>query len=229
MSRCEMVNIYFCRVDERTFPILRELRNVRSKNIRLWFDKSSAANKVVGMIKDKLLVSHDAIDNELYCFRWDVGNECVCHLYDPDNGQRHLVSRKVMDGTDFICVDSEEHINNQLVFFQDAVHLEEFPREFVKFPCFCSSVELFKYLSSVNAFAFTLDDEGRFQKCNGLVVQGASVYRDKQTGYYWYLDMLHKTHYEVFDGTGKKHLGEADLNGKLDTNKADKGKRLDIR
>ena len=229
MSRCDMVNVYFCRVDEQTFPILQELRNVRSKNIRLWFDKSSAANKVVGMIKDKLLVSHDAIDNELCCFRWDVSNECVCHLYDGDNELRHLVSRKAMDGTDFICVDREEHANNQLVFFQDAVHLENYPLEFVKFPCFSSSVELFDYLTTVNAFAFTLDDKGRFQKCKGLVEQGASVYREKQTGYYWYRDMLHKTHYEVFDGTGKKHLGEADLNGKLDMSKADKTKTLVVR
>ena len=229
MSRCDMVNIYFCRVNEQTFPILQKLRDVRNKNIRLWFDKGSAANKVVGMIKDKLFVKHDAINNEISCFRWDIDDERACHLNDADCEQRHLVSRKVLDGTDFICVDSEEHANKQLVFFQDAVYLEEYPMEFVKFPCFSSSVELFDYLTTVNAFAFTLDDKGRFQKCKGLVEQGASVYKEKKTGNYWYRDMLHKTHYEVFDSTGRKHLGEADLNGMLDTSKADKTKVLVVR
>ena len=41
--------------------------------------------------------------------------------------------------------------------------------------------------------------------------------------------MLHKTHYEVFDKTGRKHLGEANLEGTIDSGKADPSKHLDIR
>ena len=36
--------------------------------------------------------------------------------------------------------------------------------------------------------------------------------------------MFHKTHYEVFDSTGKKHLGEADMDGNLDEDKSDTSK-----
>lgn len=40
--------------------------------------------------------------------------------------------------------------------------------------------------------------------------------------------MFHKTHYEVFDSTGKIHLGEADLEGNLDVTKKDKSKKAII-
>ena len=41
--------------------------------------------------------------------------------------------------------------------------------------------------------------------------------------------LLHKTHYEVFDNTGKKHLGEANLNGVLYKDKAEKGRMLNVK
>lgn len=58
-----------------------------------------------------------------------------------------------------------------------------------------------------------------------MSVQGATVYKEKSTGYYWYLDNFHKTHYEVFDKTGKKHIGEANLDGKIDFSRADSKKQ----
>jgi len=54
--------------------------------------------------------------------------------------------------------------------------------------------------------------------------QGKIVYKEIKTGYFWYLDNLHKNHFEVFDNQGR-HLGEADLQGSIDTNKADKSKK----
>jgi len=64
----------------------------------------------------------------------------------------------------------------------------------------------------------------RYKKTT-YIVQGQPVYEEILNGNYWYLDNLHKNHYEVFNSQGK-HLGEADLNGIINTNKQDKTKKF---
>ena len=58
---------------------------------------------------------------------------------------------------------------------------------------------------------------------------GRKIYREILSGRYWYIDNLHfgqKSHIEVFDPTGKKHIGEADLiRGEVDQTKADPDKK----
>ncbi len=60
-------------------------------------------------------------------------------------------------------------------------------------------------------------------------IKGAKVYKYQER--YYYRDTLHEgkaAHIEVFDSTGKKHLGEADpITGILDTTKADPNKKID--
>lgn len=65
-----------------------------------------------------------------------------------------------------------------------------------------------------------------FEKTN-YQVQGKTIYKHKSTNNYWYLDNLHKTHFEVFNAQ-KEHLGEADLEGDLqpDSNDAKKNGKL---
>jgi hypothetical protein len=75
-----------------------------------------------------------------------------------------------------------------------------------------------------------LKTELLFQKTT-FQVQGKPIYKHLQTGQYWYIDNFHKQqqgnrHFEVFDASGKNHLGEADLNGNLDITKADNRKKL---
>lgn len=116
-------------------------------------------------------------------------------------------------------------INNEL-----SCHLPNYPKGFVKVPCFNSEDMLLDFLTQNGAFTFSLNDTNRFLKMSGMdPVQGATVYKELKTGYFWYKDMLHKTHYEVFDKTGRKHLGEANLEGTIDSGKADPSKHLDIR
>lgn len=55
------------------------------------------------------------------------------------------------------------------------------------------------------------------------VCQGQKVYKEISTGHLWYLDGLHKNHFEVFDKIGK-HLGEANMDGVLNPFKQDKTK-----
>jgi len=73
--------------------------------------------------------------------------------------------------------------------------------------------------------SFSLLDLLRFRRDN-RIQQGQRVFQEIATDYFWYLDNFHKTHYEVFDRQGY-HLGEADLQGQLDRNKADPRKKLD--
>ncbi|WP_276878983.1 hypothetical protein [Bacteroides heparinolyticus] len=73
-------------------------------------------------------------------------------------------------------------------------------------------------------YSFSLKDGSRFQK-NGRIVQGQNVYREIETGYYWYLDNLHKNHYEVFDRNGQ-HIGTANTDGVIDPSKRVNGRTL---
>ena len=61
---------------------------------------------------------------------------------------------------------------------------------------------------------------------------GRKIYREILSGRYWYVDNLHfgqKSHIEVFDPTGKHHVGEATLKGDVDRTKADPDKKsIDI-
>lgn len=219
-----MINIYFHVIDQETNPILKTLRDLRNKNIKLWFNKSDNKEHIT-YIKDKSLIEDIKADNELACYLWNIVDTETVPLYSND-GLFHLVSRYVLDKTDFICIDSRLYAMNQLVLFQDAIHKEEYPKEFIKIPCYKDWNSLFVYLENQGLFHFSLTDTTRFKKCSNIgPIQGASVYKEIATGYYWYMDNLHRTHYEVFDSLGKKHLGEANLDGVINKNKADQNKR----
>ncbi len=74
-----------------------------------------------------------------------------------------------------------------------------------------------------------LRDTTRFQK-NSRKYDGRCIYCELLTGMYWYVDNLHygeAAHLEVFDKRGF-HIGEADLQGNIDTSKKDKNKTIDL-
>jgi hypothetical protein len=62
---------------------------------------------------------------------------------------------------------------------------------------------------------FSLKDTTRFCKTK-IISQGQSVYKEIKTNCYWYLDNLHRNHYEVFNSS-KSHIGIADMQGNIDT------------
>lgn len=62
-----MINIYFHVIDSETSSILKILRNLRNQNIKLWFNTSDN-KEAINFIKDKSLIEHKDIDNELVCF-----------------------------------------------------------------------------------------------------------------------------------------------------------------
>ena len=69
-----------------------------------------------------------------------------------------------------------------------------------------------------------LENENRFVQTN-QTRQGQRVYKEFVTDYYWYLDNLHKSHYEVFNGN-EEHIGISDLQGNIDVSKKVKGRTL---
>ncbi|MEH2255514.1 MAG: hypothetical protein V7K60_04755 [Nostoc sp.] len=74
-----------------------------------------------------------------------------------------------------------------------------------------------------------LRDTTRFRKTS-FRYDGRFVYCEFTTSWYWYVDNLHEgkaAHLEVFDKRGF-HLGEADLQGNIDTAKKDKDKTIDL-
>lgn len=73
-------------------------------------------------------------------------------------------------------------------------------------------------------YSFSLKDGTRFQK-DRRIVQGQNVYREIDTGRYWYLDNFHKNHYEVFD-KNNQHIGVADMQGNFNPAKKVKGRNL---
>jgi hypothetical protein len=92
-----------------------------------------------------------------------------------------------------------------------------------------SQIDKCEYLKRKFEFGLItlLENEYLFAKTNKPHQQGQPVYQERKTNHYWYLDNIHKNHYEVFDSNGK-HLGEANLNGVLNYNKRDKEKFINI-
>ncbi|MCA9937710.1 MAG: hypothetical protein KC418_03640 [Anaerolineales bacterium] len=80
-------------------------------------------------------------------------------------------------------------------------------------------------------FQTILRNSNRFDRTQLPRQGGRILYREKSTGYIWYVDNLHvgnAAHFEVFDRNGRNHLGEADLAGTLDHSKRDPNKRLNV-
>ncbi|BAZ33325.1 hypothetical protein NIES4074_58350 [Cylindrospermum sp. NIES-4074] len=74
-----------------------------------------------------------------------------------------------------------------------------------------------------------LRDTTRFRKTSSRC-QDRVIYYELITATYWYVDNLHNgqaSHLEVFDRTGKNHLGEADLDGNIDVSKCDRNKTIE--
>jgi|694.fasta_scaffold39846_7 hypothetical protein len=75
-----------------------------------------------------------------------------------------------------------------------------------------------------------LRDTTRFKKTANKC-QARVIYLESNTERYWYVDNLHygqASHLEVFDKTGKNHLGEADLDGNINYSKSDSDKTIDV-
>lgn len=78
-----------------------------------------------------------------------------------------------------------------------------------------------------------LRDHKRFKRLKSKKRPGGRcIYREKKTGNVWYVDSNHKgtsSHLEVFNRTGKRHIGKADLEGNIISNSTDPTRKIDLK
>ena len=206
------INIYFKVIDGTTAPILKWISDIRSRNIQIWFDKNIIGDKaLIARYKTASNIDFNQTDKSLRYFEWKIQKES--HNIECINcGLMHLIARNDIDSTMFIVIDNTKYIHDQIVLFKDAIHEKELPDSFFKVPCFNTIDDVYNYCNEKGIFEFSLEDKNKFAYENGMgPIQGAKVYKELATGRYWYMDMLHKSHYEVFNPTGKQFLGEADI------------------
>jgi len=116
-----------------------------------------------------------------------------------------------------------------LPIFKDCKHIADLPK-FVHVE-FVYDEKEFKlwwdiYQNADGRGDFSLLNRQSFTRTH-LVEQGKTVYKEISTNRYWYLDNLHKNHYEVFNAMGE-HIGIANLKGEIDTYRREKGRRITV-
>lgn len=112
------------------------------------------------------------------------------------------------------CWDRYTSHRSKIMVFKDALHNDLLPHEFIALENIVSFEKLNTRLESFQN-DFSLNDNVVFERTS-FFYQGKSMYREKSTNRYWYLDNFHKNEYEIFDGNGR-HLGTADLNGNVNS------------
>jgi len=112
-----------------------------------------------------------------------------------------------------------------LLVCKDDKHSQDLPK-FARIQYIIDEHSLDSWLSRNHIVEFTLPNNNNFKETK-LVENGERVYLEIKTGNYWYLDNLHKTHYEVCDSNGN-HIGEANLQGEIDRTKKVKGRTIKL-
>lgn len=162
-------------------------------------------------------------------------HNCQYFLWNLENCSVEPVSNLLSDASECTLQENEKvvllnlagAINSKRAFLpiiKDSAHIQGLP----VFTCiqFVSNVDELDLWLSGYPGKFSLLNCCFFEKTT-FIQQGKAVYKEIETGYFWYLDNFHKTHYEVFDSKGQ-HLGEASLEGKLDKTKKDNGRTIKV-
>lgn len=214
------VNIYFRVINNETTQILDRLREERLPYAKIWLPKDGQDYIIRFRTRDIAIIDYNKVYNLPECYRWDIESKIV---YPEIEGLDHLLARTIDYNTGFVCVDSRRHPCGQIVLFHDSIQHSDYPDRFYRIPVFDSYLGLRSYIEAIPDH-FSLENNPRFSR-TVYIEQGARVYVELATNRYWYLDNLHKDHYEVFSPQGI-HIGEANLNGELDYTKRDIEKRV---
>lgn len=223
-----MLNILIPDLDADIRPVVRTIRSVRRKNIKLWLSRQTILKE--NALKDAKDVKpvEEGInpDFSLRCLLWDIDNT---RTSDVENAIfRYCIERNKQNPSDFwIVLTSSSYPKNQVCLFLDNLQDVRYPDKWYKYECVTDENGVNDFCDTHDFVLFSLCKNDRFEIANDNFkhIRGAKVFREKSTGYYWYLDTFHRNHIEVFDSFGKKHLGEADLKtGVFDPNKADNSK-----
>lgn len=218
-----MLNVFVENINNTTiWDQLLIARQHRLKDIKLFFDESDRKSIKIKTWKDVESLKGSTSGINSYCWSIDK-TEVFC-----DNDAFVLLVNH-SDFKNFVLLDDKTYPKGRKTLFLDASHRNDLPNSFYHLPVFSTYADIVNYGVEEGLIkSFCLEDKKFFCKTNISPEQGQAVYKELKTGYYWYLDNFHKDHYEVFDKTGKIHLGEADMNGNLLPNSADKNKHIKI-
>ncbi len=111
----------------------------------------------------------------------------------------------------------------QIITFKDRDAPSYLPN-FINIEFVSDADELLIWLKKTDVSNWIFLEGNRFRKTK-FHQQGAVVYQDITTKQYWYLDNLHKDHYEVFDAQ-RNHIGIADLQGNIDKTRKVAGRKM---
>lgn len=224
-----MIHIFVPEVGTEEQPIVRTLAARNEKGIKLWIPREQI--KRDGMLRTamslKPVEEGISVDWSYQSYEWEQSTQTV----RPRAGAYPYwleMNRQWGGNDEWIILTSASKTKNQATFFIDHPKDKLYPKEWQRFQCVSSQEEIDAILNSRNflIFRFRIGDLFEEAKNDYKHTRGATVYREKRTGYLWYLDTFHRNHFEVFDSQGKQHLGEADVEtGTLDRGKADSGKK----
>lgn len=225
------VNLFIHKPSVASVEIAKKIRAWGTPKVRLWVscedvrNCEAAVRRVIENWRDGKIVDQNVqIDHSIQYYEWDMSAVHVEVI--ASEGIKALIQRCANQGTQFVVLGASEKIKGRMTCFVDAPQRTDLPDSWQKFRWVTSYDEVLQFCREQGVFEFDLANTSRFC-ATGKIEQGAPVYKELSTGNFIYLDNLHKTHYEVFSPTGQ-HLGEMSLNGKLDRQKTDSDKHLQL-
>lgn len=221
------VNILVTNINPDIRDTIQELRNIRSRNIKIWIPSDVLAkDKQYNQSALMPLEKNINPDKNLTCYRWNINNSETL----PIEELYLYWIKRYDDSQEWVILTESQYPKQSMNLFLDALHIQNLPERWYKYKCFSSREQVISFCKEVGAICFALCENARFSIAYGISSQGgAKVYIEKETGYLWYLDKFHNDHCEVFDSTGKKHIGVADIStGEIDPSKAVKGRMIMI-
>ena len=110
--------------------------------------------------------------------------------------------------------------------FQTSIHIIKNEEHSIEIDCVETKEEFDKWLNLlISPLDIFLRNPERFIRTK-FKQQGATVFQEKHTSFYWYIDNFHKDEFEVFSSI-KEHIGVANLDGIIQPNSKKDGRTLD--
>ena len=195
-------------------------RKEANPEIRFCFDPDTRKQREVMNIKNADTISGNT--GGVNVISWNVDKNSTSY----EMGAYFTLAHKP-DFNKFVLLDDVINPKGYKTFFLDKANDCNYPDRFYKLPSFATYSDVLSYgIDKELIKSFSLANKSKFQKTN-KTEQGQIVYRELKTGNFWYLDNLHKDHYEVFDSNGK-HIAEADMDGKMIPKSQIKGRTIQV-
>ncbi len=209
-----MINVFITKPLEYDAEV-KKIRESMRKGLKFFFPDSKDSNAFRHM-KDAVFLSLNT--GGISTFAWDKVSQTAT---------REEYLTPFLLRIDTMCANSDDVFLllgsfGTDVFFKDVLCNKDLPDKFYRLSSFTDPDVVLSYLK------FSLFSD-KFEKIR-RIEQGKMVYRQKDTGNYWYEDNFHKEykrHYEVFD-KHCKHLGEASMDGIIDYDKAVPGRTIQL-